>query len=589
MRAPAAAAGARARPAARALALPAVALTAAGAVLIALQLVLSARITGPVIVADEFGYLGAARWLAGAEGVPLLGPSPFYWPGYALLLAPLQALLGDPATVYRAAQLMNAVLVAAHLAPLFALARGVLGLDRGRAALVALAAGAYPAFLLQSGFAWTESLVPLLVTCWVLAVAGLAARPTAARAAGAAALAGAMYVTHPRLIGVALVTAALLVLLPRGGRLSGLAALSAGALMAAAVAGTHALNRVMADRIYIPGYPGASSRDAVEALGSAEGWANLGLAVAGQAWYLCVATLGLAPIGALWLARRARPGLRALRRGGEADPPAVAAFAALALAGSAFAISCVWMAANFARPDKLVYGRYNDAFVAVLLAAGLAALLRASARRRVAGLLGAAALLVALGAIVRLGHGAGPLDGPFSPVTVLGVMPLVRGVGMPVIAVSLVAALLIAGLAILAARAPRAAVAALVALFALAALDVSDRHVRPFAETRNDGFPLRSLADDLAGLGPISYDRSDSVDQAADDFALFAYQWWFDANPLRFYRASEGELPSTDLVMADARPPADGARRVAGADPALWVLPGPAEDALVRRGVIPPG
>ncbi len=135
----------------------------------------------------------------------------------------------------------------------------------------------------------------------------------------------------------------------------------------------------MADRIYIPGYPGASSRDAVEALGSAEGWANLGLAVAGQAWYLCVATLGLAPIGALWLARRARPGLRALRRGGRSDPPAVAALAALALAGSAFAISCVWMAANFARPDKLVYGRYNEAFVAVLLAAGLAALLRRAA------------------------------------------------------------------------------------------------------------------------------------------------------------------------------------------------------------------
>ncbi|MDX6556507.1 MAG: hypothetical protein QOD86_2702, partial [Miltoncostaeaceae bacterium] len=96
-------------------------------------------------------------------------------------------------------------------------------------------------------------------------------------------------------------------------------------------------------------------------------------------------------------------------------------------------------------------------------------------------------------------------------------------------------------------------------------------------------------AGDLAGLGPISYDRSDSDTQAADDFAQFAYQWWFDANPLAFYRAEAGERPSTDLVMADARPPIAGARRVAGADPALWVLPGPAEAALVRGGVIPPG
>jgi hypothetical protein len=387
---------------------------------------------------------------------------------------------------------------------------------------------------------------------------------------------------------VALVTAALLVLLWRGGRLPGRTALGAGALLAVAIVATHALNRVMADRIYIPGYPGASSSDAIAALAALEGWGNVGLAVAGQAWYLCVATLGLAPLGALWLARRARPALRDLRRGGRADPPAVAALAALALAGSAFAISCVWMADNFARPDKLVYGRYNEAFVAVLLAAGLAGLMRAAPRRRVAGLLSAGALLAALGVIVRLGHGAGPLDGPYSPVTVLGVMPLVRGAGMPVIAVSLAAALLVAGLAILAARAPRAAAAALVALFLVAALDVSDRHVRPFAETRNAGFPLRALAGDLAGLGPISYDRSDSVDQAADDFALFAYQWWFDANPLAFYRAEAGELPPTGLVMADAPPPGQGARHVAGADPALWVLPGPAEDALVRRGVIPP-
>jgi hypothetical protein len=476
----------------RALA-PALALAAAGVALVALQLVLSARIAGPVIVADEFGYLGAARWLAGADVVPLLGPSRFYWPGYALLLAPLQALLGDPAEVYRAAQVLNALLVAAHLAPLFALARCVLGLDRGRAALAALAAGAYPAFLLQSGFAWTESLVPLLVTCWVLAAAGVAARPTAARAAALAAVAGAMYLTHPRLVAVAAITWALLALMRRRRHLARPAAIGAGALLAAAVAGTHLLNRVIADRIYIPGYPGASSRDAIAALGTAEGWGNLGLAVAGQAWYLCVATAGLAPVGVAWLVMRARPALRSLRRGGEADPPAVASLAALALAGCAFAISCVWMADNFARPDKLVYGRYNEAFVAVL-----------------------------------------------------------------------------------------------VALFVVAAVDVSDRHVRPFAETRNAGFPLRGLAGDLAGLGPISYDRSDSETQAADDLALFAYQWWFDANPLAFYRAEAGERPSTDLVMADARPPIAGARRVAGADPALWVLPGPGEEALVRRGVIPP-
>jgi len=73
------------------------------------RLVLSLARSGPVIQADEAGYLMHARVLAG--GMPAeMGFSPFYRGGYSLLLAPVPSLGGDPVSriTRRSAQVANA-------------------------------------------------------------------------------------------------------------------------------------------------------------------------------------------------------------------------------------------------------------------------------------------------------------------------------------------------------------------------------------------------------------------------------------------------------------------------------------------------
>src|ERR1044072_6837451 len=80
-------------------------------VLFAARLALSLIRTGPVLVADEIGYLTNARVLAG--GLPgQLEQAPFYRGGYSLLIAPLVELGPSPPFPYHLVLALNAALAA---------------------------------------------------------------------------------------------------------------------------------------------------------------------------------------------------------------------------------------------------------------------------------------------------------------------------------------------------------------------------------------------------------------------------------------------------------------------------------------------
>jgi len=85
-------------------------------VLLVIRLVLVLFRTGPLVVADEAGYLMNARALTGGVRGQLEA-APFYRGGYSLLIAPLVAIFSDPVTAYRLILVLNVVLAAA-VAPL---------------------------------------------------------------------------------------------------------------------------------------------------------------------------------------------------------------------------------------------------------------------------------------------------------------------------------------------------------------------------------------------------------------------------------------------------------------------------------------
>src|SRR5436305_10581847 len=99
--------------------------------------------SGPVLVADEIGYLTNARVLAGGTAGQL-HLAPFYHGGYSLLLAPLLATTSDPGRAYHLVLALNAALAACLFPLLHLLLTRFAGLSR-RAALGPPFAGAvYP-------------------------------------------------------------------------------------------------------------------------------------------------------------------------------------------------------------------------------------------------------------------------------------------------------------------------------------------------------------------------------------------------------------------------------------------------------------
>ena len=111
----------------------------------------------PVVFADELGYLGNARYLAGAAHLPDLSGAAFYHFGYSIFLIPAFLLFSDPVQVYRAIMVINAFLISSLYFSLFYILHTVLGKEKKVSIVISFVTCLYPAFLLQSNIAWAEN------------------------------------------------------------------------------------------------------------------------------------------------------------------------------------------------------------------------------------------------------------------------------------------------------------------------------------------------------------------------------------------------------------------------------------------------
>ncbi|HYD10783.1 MAG TPA: hypothetical protein VEA78_11840, partial [Acidimicrobiales bacterium] len=369
-------------------------------VLVALHLWL-ARNRTDFLLADGTGYLANARWLAGEAGTTWQGAAAFYHAGWSLLVAPAYAVTRSPDAIHTYVIVLNALLAAGSALACALVGRRLFGLSARWSLLAGLVAGTYPAVLLQSGFEWSESLYFLLFPLFALAAHRLVSRPTVAAAVLTGLAAAALNATHPRGVGVVAATALALVgfgalrRLPRRE-----AAIALGTLVLGFVA-TRLLHGVLLDALYdqsaaaIEG--GVLSRLTEPRLV----WATFER-FWGQTWYLTAATVGLAPLGVWTAARTLDRRVSLFVLGG----------AALMLAAS-----CLQMS-DGTRVDHLVYGRYDEGFLPVLLVAAVAGLHRLTRTAVVVG----AATLPLLGVLAVLFNGMDRFTGAVMPLNVLGVL-----------------------------------------------------------------------------------------------------------------------------------------------------------------------
>lgn len=522
-----------------------------------LRFFLSLLRTGPVLVADEIGYLTNARVIDGGLAGQL-EQAPFYRGGYSLLIAPLLELGSSPTFLYHLVLVLNAALAASVFPLLYLLLTRFAGVRPELAIWAALAGAVYPALTVLSQVAMSENALYPLVCLWLIAFGGLLSeregRGDFAWAAALGAATGGLWAVHNRMIVAVAIALAGMVWLTVRRRLRPAALVLGVALVALAFYGVHLLDSSLID----DNYAGSAPDELSERMDALLQFGGLRTALAnllGQTWYLLVATFGLAAVAIADFAQRRRPLLGVLL-----------ALTALLLAISASAFP------ERTRPDMLIYGRYAEVVAPALIAFGLAALSRV--RIRLAWPLVGFGVLTALVVLIR----ATASDPDAANRWNISALPFITVQLGPGILIG--AALVALGGAWLLTRAtafgPKVTGVAAVALFlAVAAYGAwnpvrsSQRAVYPAGWTSP-----QSAAED-AGAKTIAYDLD-----SYDTIGLYSLQWFLPNTRVTLFTQSREEPDSRFVLAGEDWPRRQGVRatalwEAAGRDQVLWRVSGP--------------
>ncbi len=538
----------------------------------------------PVLWTDEVGYFGNAQLLAGF-GEPRSFQGRSYYIGWSLLLVPFWWITQDPETFYHLAVALSVVFGIAAIWPLALLVRHV-GICWSWAVLVGAIVSLAPSRVLFSSFALAEHLVMFLMAFTAVAAVRYSERRDVRSAVLLGLAASAVFVSHGRTVGLLGATGLWflweLLRKPRRPALAGLAVLGAVSL------GGFLLYRWTISFMYIASADREAS--AIERIFGSDPAAVLTSAT-GQIWYQVATWAGVAVVGVTLVVILAG---REFRR----RQPGVGTWAVVALLGS-LVVSATWVSRTIAagrdRLDIYSYGRYLEAFGAILAAVGIAFLIRGLSRRAAVWTFVSSAVITAV--FLLFVAPQAPLGGAlfWGPTSVPGLLQwpwpgVTTAQGPPWIIAGVVGLALLAVALLLARRAPLLAVGLIGAFFAISSVVADERTITPYFTPFYQSLTLRSAVSDLPAEATVSYDLYREPDAPGDPISSNAYQYWTIPRELPRFNSSEVD-PETDFVIARkewVRAEELGAVKVAddtgGFDNALWVLPGPFQQDLADAG-----
>jgi hypothetical protein len=577
-------------------------------VLVAVHIRLSWATWQPTVFMDELGYLGNARFLAGAGRLPNLQGFTFYHFGYSLLIAPAFWISANPLVAYKAVVVINGLLLSLLYFCYYYVLRRLFAYAAGPSAAAALVGSLYPAYLLQANMAWSESALILFYGLSVATFGAFLIRRSVATAVVFGFITAYCYAIHPRALPLVPVAFLAIIVLAVRGRLPKLQAATALAALIVTFASVRAVNHHLKEL----GWAGT------DALTDSSLWAPLfapgGLkylliAAAGQLLYLCQASYGLFTLGLLegirWLRSGRGPGIWTLL---DEPPAAVVAFLMVTSLGILFASSVIMVGAipdpveevplDPVRGDHLIYGRYNEMFVGLYIVLGLASLqtiaatVRRSSRRIYGVLTGTAVLtLLVLGA-----GGTRFLERDYyMAVTIWGVFPVIRLVQfLPLSGWAILAQKLVLGIVSLVSlavfwaatrRGYRLAAGVVGLCFLASAAFGYYGFVCNIQQGARSVLPLPDHVAQLGGISRICYDMS-----YLQWPAYGGYQYLLPDVAFEQFHSDKDEIPSCPVVVSGSDwKDADrlGARLVfteKDRNNALWVLPGEVQDRLPPSG-----
>jgi len=349
--------------------------------LVAIHLLSGLVAQQPIVLADELGYLGNARYIAGVAHLPDMQNTQLYHFGYSLFLLPAFWFIADPVATYKAAIAINALLASSLIAPLY-FALTALGRVPGRTAVwIAFTCCLYPPLIFHSSIAWSENAyIPLYA--FVMTLFGRFLGSRCARDAVLFGLAtGFLYTVHPRGAPVIVGVIAYLVLLVCMRSIS----IRQLAWCMAATSAVAVPTRAMLSHLKTLGW----GNDGEAMLNKLAGrmvpdgdFVAMAERMAGQLLYLVQASNGLFALGLLAAIGFVVSRLSAISlRRTLAEPMAGTVILTLLTSTGIFLASCASKLYSLHGPQglrvgNLIHGRYNESFAVILIAVAITWLCR---------------------------------------------------------------------------------------------------------------------------------------------------------------------------------------------------------------------
>ena len=572
--------------------------------LVLIHLLSGVQMEQPLILADEAGYLGNARYLSGAAHLPDMRGTGFYHFGYSLFLLPAFWLFSEPVAIYKAVIAINSLLISALFFPLYVILESLLQVPARWARWFAFTCCLYPSLVLYSNVAWSENaFVPFYALATLLFGKYLVSRSTRDMALFSL-VAGFLYTIHPRALPVVAAVVVYLILLAAVRAISVRQCLLGSSTMAIVLVGTRLVNEHLKAIAWGGGGELYATKLAGRLVPGADFPALLERA-AGQGLYMALASHGLVLVGIMamiWVIvenLRQRPLREVLARPRTAVPLFVLVTGGSILAAASTLKLYAVHGAHGLRGADFIHGRYNEALSVVAIAFALAECSRKGlpSRQTVWRVVAVSAVIVCLAAVVVAEvddalkrHVAGVpgvqpeetvLPSAVDAVAVPGVYPLVGlfgGLKLYAISFAVIGSFILVSLAMRLSR--RGGAVLLMLLFSFFSYYNHRHYLLPRAERVKGRLAFAAQVRRIGNVATISYDAAHR-----EPGFIPAVQFLLQDTVFRRFDSRRGEEPASEAVISgDDWSQANrlGARFVisSGRGSALWLLPGAKQSRL---------
>lgn len=318
-------------------------------------------------IADEFGYLGRARYLAGFSH--FTHDVGIYHFGYALFLLPSFWLFSDPYCIYKAVLITNSFLISYLYFPIFYILRTLLNNNKRLSSAISIVCCLYPAFVLQSNLAWVESAFIPLYALFIASFGAFIRHKFYRTLLLFSFLTGFLYTVHPRALPILPIVIGYMFVLYCLGQATKTHLFICLLTLTVIFIATTGINNHFVN-ISNTGIQNGLLTNQLNLVFTPSKFAPLSLfvRVSARLQYLILSTYGLFLVGLLFVCSIIKKRWAQRRSTIFSD---VEFNIALILALSSLAIFTASSLISGSRADHLFYGRYNEGFLSLYLMFGL--------------------------------------------------------------------------------------------------------------------------------------------------------------------------------------------------------------------------